>query len=266
MSHQRNRFLFILLISLSIVFCAHAQDSVSEQNSLRAGAWALQFSISSNFRLTSFQGSTFSFKYQLSEKHALRAGITINGNTNTGSSSTTSSIADSITNLNPTDNSSDAANVSFVVQYLWYKNPSGPVHVYFGLGPLISYASSHNSSSSSNLRTDAYYDTVSVYHYFQYWQQAANKSNSKQWGIGLTAAVGVEWFACHWLSIRAEYSEGVQYLWSSTSSTTDYSYAYPSSVPVNYYHYPSTHSDNSGTNKGWTVNSSGVDFGLSVYW
>ncbi len=264
MYHQRNKFLSILIISFSIVFSARAQDSVSERNSLRAGAWAMQFGISSNFKLASFQGSTFSVKYQLSERHALRAGITINGNTNNGSSSTTRYIADSLASLSPADNSSDAANVSFVVQYLWYRNPSGPVHIYFGLGPSISYTSSHSSSSSSDLRTDYYYDTV--YNYFQYSAQVANKSNSKQWGIGLTGAMGVEWFASQWLSICAEYSEGIQYFWRSSSSTFDNSYAYPSSVPLNYYRYPSTHGNNSGTDKGWTVNSLGVSLGLSVHW
>jgi len=257
---------------MSVSIYLQAQDTSSERNSLKAGVWAMQFGISSNFTLTSFQGSTIAFKYQLSDKNALRVGITINGSTNSGNSAATGSVTDTSYGSIPENSSTDAANVSFVIQYLNYMNPSGPVHFYLGLGPSISYNYSHSSSDNSYLNTSEFYDNG--YHTLGYWERIVNKSNSNQWGIGLTGVAGVEWFACQWLSIRAEYSDGIQYLWRSSTSTTDYSYDYSSLdsylnnyfPTYNYNHFPNTHNDNSGINKGWSLSSSGVSFGLSVYW
>jgi hypothetical protein len=69
---------------------------------------------------------------------------------------------------------------------------------------------------------------------------------------------GVEWFASQWLSLRAEYSEGIQYQWHSMNSTSDVSSTNTDYLPNNY--------SSSGTTKGWTLSSSGVSFGLNVYW
>ena len=259
-----NKYLFIMLFC-SITSYAYAQDTLSERSSLKADAWAMQFGISSNFTLTSFQGSTIALKYQLSDKSAIRGGITINGSTNNGNSTTTYSVADTNAGSAPVNSSSDAANVSFVVQYLWYANPNGPVHFYGGLGPSISYSYSNSSSGNSYFYTNEYYDT-GYYYYYNYTEKISSKSNSIQWGVGLTGSVGLEWFACQWLSIRAEYGESIQYMWRSSTSSNDYSYIYSPSLPSTYTRSPNSHNDNSGTNKGWTVNSSGVSFGLSVYW
>ena len=226
-----------------MTFYASAQDTLAERNSLKAGMWAMQFGIASNFTLTSFQGSTIAFKYQLSEKNAIRAGLTINGRTSNGTTTTSGSVADTSIGSIPGNNSSDAATVSLIVQYLWYMNPNGPVHLYFGVGPTISYSYSQSSSSNFYLENGDYTD--SVYHYFGYWEQSVYTSKSIQWGIGATGTAGVEWFACPWLLIRAEYNEGIQYVWRSNMSSNDYSYNYPSVFPSNYYRNANTHSDNS---------------------
>ena len=131
---DRKRILFLIMISMSLYVYSQAQDSSSERNSLKEGAWALQFGIGGNLTLTSFQGTTMAVKYQLSDRTAIRGGITISANTNNGNSS-----ADE-----DTSNSADAINVSFVLQYLWYVNPSGPIHFYVGVGPSVAYSYYHN--------------------------------------------------------------------------------------------------------------------------
>ena len=103
---KRKRILFLVMISMSLYVSSQAQDSSSERNSLKEGAWALQFGIGGNLTLTSFQGTTMAVKYQLSDRTAIRGGITISANTNNGNSS-----ADA-----DTSNSADAINVSFVLQ------------------------------------------------------------------------------------------------------------------------------------------------------
>jgi hypothetical protein len=248
---------------MSATFCAQAQDTSSERNPLKEGAWALQFGISSNFTLTSFQGSTIAFKYQLSDKSALRWGITLNGSTNNANNTASGSVEDTSYGSIPENSSTDAANASFVLQYLWYINPSGPVHFYLGVGPSVSYSYSHSSSDYDNFNIVS--ENGSSYQ--GYWERQTSTSNSHQWGIGATGVAGVEWFACQWLSIRAEYSEGIQYQWRPTTSTHDNSYISTSNPSLAYNTYPPiSHTETSGTSKGWSLSSSGVSFGLSVYW
>ncbi len=244
MHNQRNRLLLFVMISMSVTVCLRAQDTLSERNSLKAGAWALQFGISSNFTLTSFQGSTFSIKYQLSEKTAIRGGISMSGATNDGNGIASGTNADTSIGSVPVNSSSSSQGVSFILQYIWYMNPSGPIHLFAGLGPSISY-------SYSQSKTEYAENGLYLYDYIP-------SSSSTQWGAGATGSVGVEWFPSQWFSLRAEYGESLLYRWGSSSSMTDYSGSYTGFVP--------SHSENSSTSKGWSLSSSSVGFGLNVYW
>lgn len=241
---RKVRLPLLFLLSMLVCYCSQAQDVSSERNSLKEGAWALQFGIASNFTLTSFQGATVGAKYQLSEGNAIRGGITVNGSVSNGNTSTSGSVADTSYGTVPENSSSDVANVSFVLQYLWYINPRGPVHFYVGLGPSVSYNYSYSSSDNSSLYTTSNNQG--------YWYQTINTSDFHQWTIAGTGAGGVEWFATQWLSVRAEYNESIQYQWNSSTSMV-----YNSG---GVFHY------NSGSNKGWALSSSGVSFGLSIYW
>jgi hypothetical protein len=245
MYKQRNRILFLILISMSVTVCSRAQDTLSERNSLKAGVWALQFGISSNFTLTSFQGSTFSIKYQLSDKAAIRGGISISGSTNSGNGTASGKNADTSIGSFPANSSSSSQGISFILQYLWYMNPSGPIHFFIGLGPSVSY--SYLQSNTKN----AYDDET-------YMQVYTQSSSSTQWGTGATGSVGIEWFPSQWFSLRAEYGESLQYKWGSNTSMTDYFFTNTGPVPFHY--------ENSGTSKGWSLSISSVSFGLNVYW
>lgn len=235
--------LFVVLLAVCFPFEARSQSS--DSTSLREGVWALQFGIAGSFTLTSFQGSTIGAKYQLSNENAIRGGITVIGYTDDG---TGSSYGPSSTTGN-SSSSTKSATLSFVLQYLWYMNPNDPVHFYAGLGPSVSYGYNHASSNNYYLE---YPDSQG------YWIEGKYASGSTRWGIGGAGVVGVEWFACRWLSLHADYNESVQYQWSSTTSSQDESSAtYPGFIP--------NRTGNSSSDKGWTLNSSGVNFGLSVY-
>lgn len=248
MDKYKNRILLLILVSITFSFSCLAQSQSSDSVSLREGSWALQFGIAGNFTLTSFQGSTIGAKYQLSENNAIRGGITINGSTNDGPNSFSGSIGDTSDGTVPGSTSTKSATVFFVLQYLWYMNPNGIVHFYAGLGPSFSYSYSYNSSDNSYL-----YSANNQ----GYWVREIYASNNIQRAIGGAAVVGVEWFACQWLSLHADYNEGVQYQWRSTSTNNE-----RSSSNTNYTPY---HLDSSGSTKGWTLSSSGVSFGLNIY-
>jgi hypothetical protein len=252
MNNHNNRILLLIFISITVYFSSQAQTQSSDSTFLKEGIWALQFGIAGNFTLTSFQGSTIGAKYQLSDKNAIRGGITISGSANDGTTSNSGSIDDTSYGAALGSSSTKSATVSFVLQYLWYMNPNGPVHFYTALGPLVSYIYSKNSADNPSLST--VYNSGS---YQEYWGQQLSTSNSTQWGVGGAGTVGVEWFACRWLSLHADYNESIQYRWSSNSSSQDNSSTYPKFIP--------SHTNNSGKSKGWTLSSSGVAFGLNIY-
>jgi hypothetical protein len=243
--YQNKKRVLHLFIGLFMICCySLAQNQSSDVNSLKEGAWALQFGISSNFTLTSFQGTTFSIKYQLSDKSAIRGGISISGSSNNGTGTVSGTNADTSIGSLPTNSSSSSQVISFTLQYLWYTNPSGPIHFYIGLGPVVSYSYSRSNSPNS-------YDGGNYMYVY------AQSSSSTQWGAGGSGSVGVEWFPSQWFSLRAEYGESLQYRWGSNTSMTDYT-SINNNVPY--------HSNNSGTTKGWLLSSSSVSFGLNVYW
>ena len=250
MNKYKSKILFLFIALMVLSFTCHAQNQSADSVSLRRGSWALQFGIASNFTLTSFQGSTIGAKYQLSQNNAIRGGITINGGSNNAPVSYSGSIGDSSAGTVSTSSSVKSANISFTIQYLWYMNPDGPVHLYAGLGPAISYYYNHNNSENPYLNNSG--------NGSGFWIVEKYNSIRTQWAAGGAAVIGVEWFACRWLSLHADYNELIQYQWGSSSLVRSYSTTANSNyIPVN--------QSNSGTAKGWTLNSSAVSFGLNVY-
>jgi len=129
-------------IAVGVLFSwnAGAQETAADSNSLKPGAWALQFGVGSNLTLTAFQGSTIALQYHLSESNAIRAGVTFNGNFSDGTDLFNQATGDTGHTTASGDNSSHSASISFTVQYLWYLNARAPVHFYVGVGPSLSYS------------------------------------------------------------------------------------------------------------------------------
>ena len=237
----------ILLILLS--FPSRAQSQYPDSVSLSEGSWALQFGIDRDFTLTSFQGTTIGAKYQFSHKNAVRGGITLNGYTNDGSNTMSGAIGEADAGTVPENSSSKSAGINLILQYLWYMNPSGPVHFYAGFGPSVLYSYSNSSSDNYYLNNSSGQG---------YWVREQYDSKNTQWAIGAAAVVGVEWFACQWLSIHADYNEAIQYQWiSSSRNQIESSLTTPG--------YISYRLNSSGSSKGWRLNNLGVSFGLNIY-
>jgi len=245
---RKFRIVVLILVSAVLCYSYKAEGQTRDSTALKEGSWALQFGIAQNFTLTSFQGSTIGAKYQLSENNAIRGGITINGSNSSGPTSYSASIGDSSLGTVPGNSPSKYYNVSFVLQYLWYMNPEGHVHLYAGAGPMFTYINSTYANNYSNYETTAP----------GYWYTQIMTRQSATRAVGVSAVLGVEWFACDWLSLRADYNENIQYQWNSSSSNTDYTISIPST------NYPLNVSSAQST-KGWTLGNSGVSFGLNIY-
>ena len=207
----------LFLLSLTI----YAQDSAAVR-----GKYALQFQIASNFQLASFNGATISGKYTLPDGNALRAGLSINGN---------STSSDVNQNTNPIYNtpeynrksSSSSYGITLIAQYLLYNPVINDVSFYYGGGPLagISYNKNNNTGTSSNNYEDI----------------------TNGWTLGVTLVCGVDWFISKRLSISAEY--GLVASYSKTINNT----------------LNATPQWTQQTNYGYQFGGNNVKLGLSIY-
>lgn len=193
-------FIFLLVAALHFgtpVFAADATE-MDEENSLTAGSWALQFRITENFQLSSFQGSTLSAKRHLSDGRAIRVGISLNGAVADVEHRTINVTTDSTTFESKIDE-----NYQFVqldAQYLIYPSPAKKLTVFVGAGPLFELSRSEASGREQ-------------------WRL------NKIWSFGVSVVLGVEWFATKRISFLSEYSSALTYdiqISESTSSSSDY--------------------------------------------
>lgn len=163
-----HRFLVaLLLIALPASLHAAEPDSAAtaRPNSLRAGAWALQFSITSGqfFDLDSFAGGV-SLKRHFSTRSAVRAGLSASASDGGGS---------------------NGYSVGTEFIYQRYLRPEAEANAYWGVGPELDY--SHRWTAQQVT------DSLSVH------------NESTQYSVGAKALLGVEWFASRVISLHAEY-------------------------------------------------------------
>ena len=233
---MQYKMFFILALLLS-PFVLRAQDSVrTRENSLHEGVWAAQFGISSNFRLTSFQGSVLSIKRQYSPSAAVRLGITLGGNFSSNDNSSTVHPADTIRYSEEASN--NAENISLQLQYLIYPSPTPEVNFYFGVGP--TFGLDHNKGSDDYTFINGTKTTSS------------SSSEYTVWSVGAVGVIGVEWFASRTISLHSEYGISVLYAWNKDTRLQSTSSS------------PNTQ-ETIRTNKGFTIIGKSVLFGLSAY-
>lgn len=203
-------------------------DSTQRDNSLTEGAWALQFSVSNNFTLSSFKGSVLSAKYQISPTRAIRFGI--------------SGEASGYRTDYPDSDPSNLDWQSFEISaaYLFYSSPHKDIFFFWGPGPLVGLQRYHSEGSNSGVD----------------YTGSETRTNST-WTLGISTVAGVEWFATKWLSIHVEYGISGTYSWLTASHVIDRVSTDPS--------IPSLHEDYSQTTKSWQISGTGVWLGASIY-
>ncbi len=244
-----TNFTAISSIVLSLLFLpastSWSQDSMAHANSLKPSSWALQFGISRDLTLSSFQGATISIKYHVTESNAWRIGLFVGGDLTNDNSASRQIQADTLFGNGSRVMSNKDFNTNLSLQYLWYIDPHAPVNLYLGAGPSFSY--SFNRQDGDQATTNpGYYSTRTI-----------TNGSGHQWGVGIAGVVGVEWFAANWFSLHAQYGEALWYQWGSSSSTSTQTM---SSGPS-----PSLVQTESASSKGWRLSNQSVFFGLSVY-
>lgn len=186
------------LLCCAVVIFATTEITRAETNSLLDGSRALIFQMSSDVRLSAFEGSTISLKKHTSASGAWRLGLTLSAYTQNDESDE-SFVFDTL--LNPAARDEDRDNLSFsaTLERLRYLVPERSISPYYGFGPTVGFAWS---------KTTAEYTTPSTLRI----QDVEHQSLS----VGLRGAVGVEWFPHERLSFLAQYASELIYSWSKS--------------------------------------------------
>ncbi len=219
------------IILFPLVLSLHASAQPSSDAFLTEHSKAIQFQVSNNFTLSSFQGSTLSYKQHLTPYFAVRAGLGVSFNNSTTDQVDNGYSNDSLVSFSKTGFDRSGVTLQLNTQAIWYTESSSEILFFYGTGPLVSYARSRQSQESVTSTSD---------------------QTSTQWSAGLSVLAGVEWFASKSISLHAEY--GISGSYSSTK------YESTSNVPT-------TRSRGSAdaTTTGWSISSNSVRLGLSIY-
>jgi hypothetical protein len=220
-------FFFIALIVAATAL--RAQDATTTMW-LTDSSRAIQFGVSGNFTLGTFDGKSISFKQHLTDKRAIRIGVSFSGSINKQSSSDESFQNDTLLfRSNTSFPSTHALGLEISTHYLWYMPTADGIFLYCGAGPRGSYSRSENVGTTSS-------------------------EKSESWTAGACGAAGVEWFIHKRFALHAEYQGYAQYAYTCSSS----SYSGTNSSGKYF------HSTNSCRNT-WNLSSQKVVFGISVY-
>lgn len=198
----------VLLLAFTGLFLisslAFAQDSDSlpsiekkRPNSLKAGAWALQFQITQDFTLKDFQGMLISAKRHYSKGKAIRFGIGLSASLTDSDDWYRSFQNDTIVGGANSELENNGQSVDLIGQYVIYRPTDAKASFYFGGGLVGSYSrSKSNSASSSGSR---------------------NSQTTQNFAIGLSGVFGAEWFATKNIGLLAEYGVTLKYNWTRSN-------------------------------------------------
>lgn len=216
-----------VLLILAVVMPAHAGDFESPLND---GAWAIQFGIGDNFRLTTLEGTSLALKRHFSDKSCLRSTMDL-GVRNRDST-------DDPVPTRTDEHDFNQVSINLVLLYQRYFSMDGRTAMYFGAGPSWGY----NTTDQNDVSTDTATDTT---------RTASFESEMDQWSLGGSVLLGAEWFASHTISLHCEYLGSFRY---TSSEATNRSSQFDGST-----------SSTESSSTSWMVSQGDVRFGLSVY-
>lgn len=235
---------FLIFASVLLGFTLNINAGVEKDSSsseIKIPKNAFQFQVDDNFQLSSFQGSVISMKRLLSEKRAIRFGLSISANTSNDDSES-SATADSLVSNRQSDRSSYGFNIS--AQYLCSPYKVSGIVFFFGAGPIMSY--SYAKSDDKNVYyQSAIGDTVKTKHV----------ATAKNYGLGIIGVCGVEWFLKEKLSLTAEYGLSIQYSWRDSETNISQESVMGNNEKI----------DRTDNSNSFAIRPVAVRFGLSIY-
>jgi hypothetical protein len=230
---------FVTIFYTQMIFSQTSQDSI--KNSLNKGSWSLQFQISQNFTLSSFQGSNFSAKKHFSPRSAIRFGIGLSGYSRDQELTIN---RDNDNSLHHEDQLDDKLiEVDLNCYYLYYPHPQRRINMYFGGGPLIGFMNFNDKLNTQ----EVYQDTLN--------RDVSTDEDFQSISVGVVGLIGVEWFLNQQISIHAEYGSSISYV-KEEREETRITNAFENDKETRV-------TKSEGYRINWRSNS--VKFGVSVY-
>jgi len=173
---------------------------------LQKGGWGLQYEATSlDGALSGFQGSLFSGRYHLSDRQALRVGISVNAST--GDEEEVNELRRDTLATDRVERRSeqDFQDYALSAEYVHYVRPTDQLFVYAGVGPRVGYDESRQEQTIPD--------------------QGGSKSEKTvveqtMYRVGLTGALGVEWFVHPHISLSVEYPLAAEYINRDEESTS----------------------------------------------
>jgi hypothetical protein len=208
-------------------------SSTNRSHSLFDGSKALQFRITDNFVLNSFQGAALSGKKHISANSAFRLGADLFFNFSSAESG--SRVYSSDTTVTTYDSDINAQRIILELQYIRYVSTDRKIKFFWGTGPTVRF-------NRAITETD----------YYESWSDTSIvlKDEDKSWGLGGSGVLGIEWFARSDISFHAEYAVALLYEWRETRDEEF------SGIEFRQI---------STKNSGFQAYASSVRFGLSLY-
>lgn len=178
---------FAALCTLVLITCPSAFAQSDNEPDIE-DRWALQFGVTENFNLGSFEGSLLSAKKQYNARRAVRVGVGLSADIQTSTDESDGSTREE-------DQSYQRAEVD--VKWIRYPVHDGTLRAYWGTGPSVEFVRNSTTFDDAN-RTEL--DRLSL-------------------GAGLTGVLGAEWFVHPRISLSAEYRAGLTYRWTREDDT-----------------------------------------------
>lgn len=223
----KHKYLFISLLFLTIAAInlpTHAQ-AAARLDSLN-NKFALQFQISQNFTLASFQGTTFSGKYNIGTRSALRIGLSVD--MNDVKSEYTSNPVDTSAIFNGSSEQ-NLLGITIRTQYLHYIPSEHNIAFFMGGGPFIGYTKGTMKS----------YENA-------YIPDFERKFETETFNAGIDLLIGVEWMFAEYMSLSAEYGIMFAYYSREDSNIDNFS-------------------EHSSNDTVYRISRGNLNFGLTVY-
>lgn len=228
MKHKKYHLIYffsLLLFILSFISTTTAQTSYLDSLD---GKFALQFQINENFTLTNFQGTTFSGKYHLGKKSAIRAGLSLFFDDSSFDRESTYNDNDTLSYVEKSDNNS--IGLTIITQYVYYLVRTDDIGFYLASGPTFGFGHSEGETKLSISDSTVEKGTGST----------------DNFNAGLDAIIGVEWSFHKDMTLSAEY--GIKFYYTHQTSE-----------------FETTSRKDKRTNESIRLTPNYINFGISVY-
>lgn len=241
MYHFQSSRLFLAMLFLFSAMFAQTDSTEVYNNSLKKGSKSLQFRVTNNFTLSSFDGSDLSIKRHTSAKSAQRLGIGIIANFDSNDGGTINENGG--IRSQDSDATSSEFDISMNVLWLKYFSPDKRMSFYWGVGPSGGFTLDNGETTNTNTFQDASMSIRNV------------KTDRTSFSVGGDLVFGTEFFLHKKISLTAEYRSSNSFIRITEDRNVEETDSFGNE---------STQESNVGINR-FSLGSSTAYLGLSAY-